>query len=161
MTRSGHFPIAAIIIAVSVLGATAALAQPSTPENENGDPRYTFHRAGDGYMRLDGKTGQVSNCTRRPSGWQCQMVPDERSALEAEIERLQADNAALKKELLNRNLALPNGMRGDPPATSQNTQPPETRNEARLRRVMRELDKIWRRLVDMIEGVHREIMKRT
>ena len=24
-----------------------------------------------------------------------------------------------------------------------------------------ELDKIWRRLVDMIEGVHREIMKRT
>ena len=156
MTRSGRF---AIVIAASVFAATAALAQPSTPEN--GDARFTFHRADDGYMRLDGKTGQVSNCTRRPSGWQCQVVPDERSALEAEIARLQADNAALKKELLNRNLTLPNGMRAEPPVSSQNTKPPETRNEARLRRVMHEIDKIWRRLVDMIASVQREIFKRT
>ena len=162
MTRSGRSVTviaASIVIAASALVATAAPAQPSTPES--GDARFTFHRADDGYMRLDGKTGQVSNCTRRPSGWQCQVVPDERSALEAEIERLQADNAALKKELLNRKLALPNGMRADPPVSSQNTHPPETRNEARLRRVMREIDKIWRRLVDMIAGVQRDIMKRT
>ena len=93
MTWSGRSPIffaASIVMAASLLAATAALAQPSTPEN--GDARFTFHRAGDGYMRLDGKTGQVSNCTRRPSGWQCQVVPDERSAREAEIDRLQADN---------------------------------------------------------------------
>ena len=37
-----------------------------------------------------------------PAGWHCQPVPDERSALEAEIARLQGDNAALKKELLSR-----------------------------------------------------------
>jgi hypothetical protein len=160
MTRPCRSATAAsVVIAISALAATAALAQPSTPEN--GDARFTFHRAGDGYMRLDGKTGQVSNCTRRPSGWQCQVVPNERSALEAEIERLQADNAALKKVLLDRNLTLPNGIRTDPPASSESTHPPETRNQARLRRVMRELDKIWQRLVDMIEGVQREIMKRT
>ena len=149
----------AIVLIASALVATAALAQPSTPEN--GDARFTFHRADDGYLRLDGQTGQVSNCIRRPSGWQCQAVPDERSALEAEIARVQADNAALKKELLNCNLALPNGMRADPPVSSQTTQPPETRNEARMRRMMHELDKIWRRLVDMIAGAQREIMKRT
>ena len=55
-------------------------------------------------------------CNRRASGWQCQLVPDERAALEAEISRLQSDNAALKKELLSRSLPLPNGVRPDQPA---------------------------------------------
>ena len=35
------------------------------------------------------------------------MVPDERSALETEIARLQGENATLKKELLARGLPLP------------------------------------------------------
>ena len=95
------------------LAAAAAGAQPSSPEG--GDTRFTFHRADDGYLRLDGRSGQVSMCQRRTTGWQCQLVPDERTALEAEISRLQSDNAALKKELLSRNLPLPDGMRPDQP----------------------------------------------
>ncbi len=79
------------------------------PESEDG--RFTFHRADDGYLRLDGRTGQVSLCNRRPAGWLCQAVPDDRLALEAEIARLQGENALLKKELLSRNLPLPNNVR--------------------------------------------------
>src|SRR5262245_22433212 len=93
----------AMVLAGSALAAAAAVAQPAPPEA--GDGRFTFSRADDGgYLRLDGRTGQVSLCNRRASGWQCQLVPDERVALEAEIARLQSDNAALKKELLSRNL---------------------------------------------------------
>jgi len=146
-----------LVIVLLALGAAAA-GQPATPEN--GDGRFTFHRADDGYLRLDGKTGQVSLCNRRPSGWQCQVIPDERNALEAEIARLQADNAALKKELLSRNLPLPSGIHPDPPASGP-AQVSETRNEARLRRVMHEINKVWRRLVEMIASVQRDIMNRT
>ena len=86
------------MVAGSALALPAARAQAAQPENE--DARFTFHRADDGYLRLDGRSGQVSICTRRPAGWLCQAVPDERAALENEIARLQSDNAALKKELL-------------------------------------------------------------
>ena len=68
------------------------------------DGRYTFHRVDDSFVRLDGRTGQVSVCGREATGWACQAVPDERAALEETIGRLQGDNAALKKELLARGL---------------------------------------------------------
>src|SRR5262245_66484441 len=112
----------AIVIAVSAF-AGAASAQPSSPES--GDARFTFHRADDGYLRLDGRSGQVSMCNRRTSGWQCQLVPDERAALEAEISRLQSDNAALKKELLARNLPLPSGMGPEQPGSTSQVPGPE------------------------------------
>ena len=42
----------------------------------------------------------MSECSRSDVGWACKLVPDERSALETEIARLQNDNERLKKELL-------------------------------------------------------------
>ena len=80
------------------------------------DGRYTFHRVQDSFVRLDGRTGQVSVCGREAAGWACRAVPDERTALEEAIGRLQGDNAALKKELLARGLPLPSGVKADPPA---------------------------------------------
>ena len=134
-------------------------AQPSSPEG--GDTRFTFHRADDGYLRLDGRTGQVSMCNRRTSGWQCQLVPDERTALEAEIARLQSDNAVLKKELLTRNLPLPNGMRPDQPAPAKpQVQRPQLPDDAELNRIMGVMEKIWRRMVEMILSVQRDLQKR-
>jgi hypothetical protein len=149
--------LAMFVIAGSALAAVAH-AQPSSPEG--GDGRFTFHRADDGYLRLDGRSGQVSMCNRRTSGWQCQLVPDERIALEAEISRLQSDNAALKKELLSRSLPLPNGMRPDEPGSKSQVQRPPLPDDAELNRVMAVMEKIWRRMVEMIMSVQRDLQKR-
>lgn len=148
----------ALVIVGSALAAPIAGAQPSSPES--GDTRFTFHRADDGYLRLDGRSGQVSMCNRRTSGWQCQLVPDERTALEAEISRLQNDNATLKKELLSRSLPLPNGMHPDQGAPKSNVQRPQLPDDAELNRIMGFVEKVWRRLVEMIASVQRDLQKR-
>jgi len=62
----------AVIFAGLVLPGAVASAQGTSAENE--DSRYTFNRADDGYLRLDGRTGHVSICTRRSVGWACQAV---------------------------------------------------------------------------------------
>ena len=156
MTQSRLLAISTV--AGSVLAAAVAGAQPSSPEG--GDTRFTFHRADDGYLRLDGRSGQVSMCHRRTTGWQCQLVPDERTALEAEISRLQSDTAALKKELLSRNLPLPDGMRADQPGPKSQVQRPKLPDDAELNRIMGVMEKIWRRMVEMIQSVQRDLQKR-
>jgi hypothetical protein len=147
-----------VMVIASSVWAGVALAQPPSPDSEDG--RFTFHRADDGYLRLDGRTGQVSLCQRRPSGWQCQLVPDERSALEVEIARLQGDNAALKKELLSRNLPLPKGLHAEQPLPKSNVQRPQLPDDDELNRIMTVIEKVWRRMVEMILSVQRDIQKR-
>ena len=77
-------------------------------------------------------------------------VPDERAALEAEIARLQTENAALKKELLARNLPLPGAVKPEPPAPKAEEPRLQLPSDAELNQVMGFIEKVWRRLVEMI-----------
>ena len=151
MIRPAPIIVAALGLAVSV----DAWAQSPPPSD---DARYSFNRIDDGYLRLDGRTGQVSICTQRSAGWACQVVADERTALEAEIARLQGENAALKKDLMARNLPLPGTVRPEPPAAK-----PEPRlelpSDADLNKVMTFVEKVWRRLVDMIVTLQKDMNK--
>jgi hypothetical protein len=79
----------ALAVTLSLVNFTIASAQTPTPDNENG--RYSFSSVADGVLRLDTRTGQVSQCSRSDAGWVCKAVPDERSALETEIARLQGE----------------------------------------------------------------------
>jgi len=151
MTRTGMM----IVVAVA-LCAPVAQAQNATPDNE--DSRFTFHRTDDGYLRLDGRSGQVSMCARRPAGWLCQAVPDERGALEAEIARLQGDNVSLKKELLAHNISLPAGVRAEPAKEEERIQLP---SDAELNRIMAFIEKVWRRMVEMIVNAQKDILKKS
>ena len=79
------------------------------------------------------------------------MVPDERAAIESEIGRLQGENALLKKELLTRNLPLPGTVKPDPPPAAKNDEPRlSLPNDADLNKVVNFIEKVWRRLVEMI-----------
>ena len=95
----------ALAFTLSLANFTVASAQTATPDSENG--RYSFSPVADGVLRLDTRTGQVSQCSRSDAGRACKVVPDERSALETEIARLQGENATLKKDLLARGLTVP------------------------------------------------------
>jgi hypothetical protein len=146
-------------VLVLTLSGSAGWAQGAPAEGE--DSRYTFNRADEGYLRLDGRTGQVSICTRRPVGWACQSVADERTALESEIARLQTENVALKKELLARNLPLPGTAKSDQPAPKPEEPRLQLPSEAELNKVMSFLDKVWRRLVDMIVTLQKDMSNKS
>ena len=149
----------ALSLVIVALSTAPALAQAPAPESE--DTRYIFNRVDDGYLRLDGRTGQVSLCVRRTVGWACQAVPDERTALEAEIARLGAENAALKKDLLARNLPLPGMVKPDAPAANSEEPRLQLPNDAELNKMMGFLEKVWRRFVDMIAALQKDILHKS
>jgi len=150
---------ALFVLAGLALAGLAAWAQSTVPESD--DSRYTFNRVDDGYLRLDGRTGQVSICARRAAGWTCEAVPDERAALEAEIARLQGENTAVKKELLARNLPLPGTVKPELPAAEPQEPRLQLPNDADLNKVMNFVEKIWRRLVEMIATLQKDMLKKT
>lgn len=137
--------------------ATPKPAQAPT-EPGTGDGRYTFHRLDDSFVRLDTRTGQVSACRRGDAGWACQAVPDERSALESEIGRLQADNAALKAELLARGLPLPGGVKANPPS-AKGPDVARTPSDAQIDNAMAVLERVWRRMVEIMANTQRELQQ--
>jgi hypothetical protein len=117
-----------------------------------------LHRTDEGYLRLDGRSGQVSLCLKRSAGWECQVVPDERSALEGEIARLQSDNANLKRELLAHNLPLPGGVR--PGVSGREEERLQLPSDAELNQMMSFIEKVWKRMVEMIVTTQKDIMKK-
>jgi hypothetical protein len=140
----------AFALAVWASLCVPAWAQDAQPENE--ESRFSFYRAQDDFLRLDGRTGQVSLCTRRPVGWLCQAVPEERTAFEAEIRRVQAENAVLKREVLAHDLPLPAGLRPDPAPAADDREPGQ---------ILGVIENVWRRLVAMIVNVQRDLLGRS
>lgn len=152
MIRRALLVLAAVACA---LACVPARAQSDAPENE--DSRFTFYRAQGDFLRLDGRSGEVSICTKHQAGWLCQAVPDERAALEAEIARLAGDNAALKKLVLTHGLSLPAGVgRG-----VSDVPPPSARGESEVNQIVSIIGSAWRRLVAMVTGVQRDLLGRS
>src|SRR5262249_5912854 len=138
------------------VGYSMTSAQMATPDTENG--RYSLYPVADGVLRLDTRTGQISQCSGSDVGWACKVVPDERAALETEIAHLQGENATLKKELLGRGLPTP----GAPDRSAAKPDEPEVKlpSEADVDRVVSFLEKVWRRLIEMGRSVQKDIERK-
>jgi hypothetical protein len=151
-----------MVLAISG-GAVAAQA---APDSENG--RYTMTPTPEGVLRLDTRTGTVSTCSKNGAGWACYAVPDERSALDAEIGRLQAEVETLKAQLAAGPTvsgkiedALP---KSDPLKKSE---PKAAEGERKLEiplpsdqdvdRVVSFLERAWRRLIEMANRVQKDV----
>ena len=165
---------------VSCLGGAAVAVAEAMPDTENG--RYALSPVADGVIRLDTRTGTVSNCNNSGAGWACYAVPDERAALDAEIGRLQADNEKLKAELAARDPtvigkteeALPKSDSLNkteepfPKSDSLKKSGPKTADGERkieiplpsdrdMDRMMSFLERAWRRLIDMANRVQKDV----
>lgn len=156
---------AALAAVVSISGGLVS-AQ-SAPDSENG--RYSMTPIPEGVLRLDTRTGTVSTCTKNGAGWACYAVPDERTALDAEIGRLQAEVEKLKGQIA----AGPtvSGKIDEPMPKSDPLRKPEPPKVAEgdrkieiplpsdqdMDRMMSFLEKAWRRLIDMANRVQKDV----
>jgi hypothetical protein len=177
-------------IVVVVCSAQVVLLRAQEPSLDLADKRFTYHPIDDGYLRLDLRTGEVATCRQRGAGWTCTLAPEERAALEGEIARLQRDNALLKSALLERGLPLPAPQadvppQGAPPVASAPSQadpptakpptasaPPRPpapiptdpdlrqRDNGEVDRVMDVMERLWRRLVELMTTIQRDIQRR-
>jgi hypothetical protein len=138
--------IAALVCSIAA-AAPLARAQDAPPGGPDG--RYSFREVSEGLLRLDSRTGQVSMCSRRAAGWGCQVLADERTAYEEEIARLERVNAALQKELASSRQSL--DQRAVPRGRELNLP-----SDADIDRMMSFLERIWRRLVGVVQNMQRE-----
>ena len=157
-------------VALSYAGLASAAAD-SGPDTENG--RYTLSQTADGFVRLDTRTGAVSTCSNNGKGWACYAVPDERTAMDETIGRLQEQNEKLKAQLAAREgeqqgkagESLPKSLPESSPK-SDNQATPKAESERKIEiplpsdedvdRVMSFLERAWRRLVDMANRMQKD-----
>jgi hypothetical protein len=152
-----------LLVAAVCLGGLGSAVAAETPDTENG--RYTLQPSSDGMVRLDTRTGTISNCSNSANGWACYAVPDERAALDTEIGRLQAENEKLKGQLASRGQAtapgkiedaLPKSDRAPSVADGQRKIEIPLPSDQDMDRVMSFLERAWRRLIDMASRVQKD-----
>ena len=161
--------LAAAAIAVVMATSGGLVAAQSAPDGENG--RYTMTPIPEGVLRLDTRTGTVSTCTKNGAGWACYAVPDERSALDAEIGRLQAEVEKLKGQIaagptvtgkVDEALPKSDSLKKAEPKVAEGDRRIEIPlpSDQDLDRAMSFLEKAWRRLIDMANRVQKDVSGR-
>ena len=148
------------IAAVLVFAGLATAAENQTPAPPEPPARYAFNRVNDGFLRLDNVSGQIAFCSPTSAGWACQVVPEDRAALEKEIARLQDEVADLKQQVA----ALREPPPPRPPAdlslpSAQSERAAELR--ADLSRAKAAVQSAWQKLVDMISGLQKDMMRKS
>ena len=148
-------------LAIAMALACVASAAPGQDATQPNVPsRYTFNRVNDGFLRLDNTSGQIAFCSPNSVGWACQVVPEDRAALEKEITRLQEQVAKLKTEVAALREPPP------PPRPPADLTPPSDKSPeaAELRedieRAGEAVENAWRRLVDMIVNFQKDMMRK-
>jgi hypothetical protein len=139
------------------------------PAEANAPPkapsRFTFNRVDKNFLRLDNETGQVAFCSPHGSGWGCEAAPEERAALEKEIARLQDEVTNLKTEVGRLTAPPPHPV---PPQTVPPGPQAGKGGEAPIKLPTAEdlaqarafLESAWRRLVEMIVNIQKDMMQK-
>ncbi len=148
-------------------------AAPKAPSVTDNTPagRFSFNRIDDGFLRLDHQTGQVADRSPHTVGWACQTVPEDRAALEKEIARLQGEVASLKAQVAALQEPPPRPPADltppvNPPPPAAQTPPMANRDQdtaklrADLERARLAFESAWRRLVEMIVNLQKDMMRK-
>jgi len=138
--------------------------------------RFSFNRVENGFLRLDNSTGEVAYCAQT-AGWTCQVVPidgapnvesakKELSALnglKTEIARLQENIATLKKEIAALKEPPPPRPPGDltPPSDKAPDVTIKLPSPEEMARAREFIESTWRRLVEMIVTMQKDLMRKS
>lgn len=144
----------AVAAAAEIEGQTADLAQGALPA------RYAFNRVSDGFLRLDNVTGNVAYCAPTSAGWACQAAPEDRAALEKEIARLQDEVADLKQQVAAFRDPPPPRPPADLSSPSANADK-SAELRADIARAKVAVKNAWERLVAMIAGFQRDMLRKS
>lgn len=149
-----------------------AQAQPLKDAGVKDPGRFSFRRVDDGILRLDSASGQMAFCSSRGAGWTCQAVPEDRAALEKEIGRLQGEVSDLKSRIADLQAEVAR-LRVTPPPPPAEVKPPEEKappadqggslklpSEADMARARAAITDAWRRVLDMIGNLQRDMVRK-
>jgi hypothetical protein len=131
MTRSG------LAAAALVLACGPALAQ-------DGSGRFTMSPTPEGFLKLDSRNGVVSECRKQGDGYQCRLVPDEREALQSEVDWLTRENGELRDKLARAGEPVPPGAQLAP------KDGPKTPSDEEMDRALGMMEKFIRRFMGII-----------
>ncbi len=92
----GQKLVIGVVVAAVILGA-GYYAKPDLLVAGNSDNRFVMKKTGNGFLRMDTKTGKVSVCRPKAGSWVCQAVADDREVLEKEIAGLEDRVGVLKR----------------------------------------------------------------
>lgn len=97
ITRRNRLPRR--LMATTLAVGMAALAGSALAADDARPGRYTMTPADGGFLRLDTETGALALCAKKSDAWACEPMPDTQQSQARELERLQAENKALKDEI--------------------------------------------------------------
>lgn len=140
-----------ILAGLLILSLPAAAEEP-----QKGAGRYAVSPSDDGFIRLDTETGATTHCGRREGVWRCDVLAEDRSALEAKIDALGDRVAALSAEVdkLAAAVAALQAERNEgakPPAA-----PPLTEEDRQIDQASRFAERLMHRFFDMIRALRRD-----
>jgi len=179
--------IVTLVLALAVI--SPALAQPPAPAGNEGKPsastpakaqdkvsgagrddlamppaprgRYSFAPVDEGFLRLDHESGEVALCRSQSGSWSCATVAAGGGySAQKEIDDLRNQLAALKKELAD--LREPPRPPADltPKSDDNVTMKLELPTKEDIVRARGFIADTWRRLVDMIESLQKDMMRK-
>ena len=134
------------------------LAMPPVPRG-----RYSFAPVDEGFLRLDHKSGEVALCRSQSGSWSCAAVPDNTAAPQKELDDLREQVDALKKEIASLREAT-----SPPPPRPPGDLTPKTDGNGGMKLPSKEdlararvfIEDTWRRLVEMIENLQKDMIRK-
>jgi hypothetical protein len=141
-----------ILVGLLILGLPAAAEEP-----QKGTGRYAVSPSDDGFIRLDTETGATTHCGRREGVWRCDVLAEDRSALEAKIDALGDKVAALSAEVdkLAASVAALQAAQSET-AKPPTAPPPLTEEDRQIDQASRFAERLMHRFFDMIRALKRD-----
>ena len=135
LSISSMLPVAILIAMTSVAGAQ------ETPG------RFAMKEIEGGILRMDTKTGRISQCKKKGDEWACESIADDSAGLEDRISELKRENDALRTMLADaeKAQALAN--------EKSRQKAEELPNDEELDRVMAFIEKFMRRFFNFAKSM--------